>query len=298
MSRPLDPVTLKHFVAVCEEGSIARAAVREALVASALSKRLAALEAEVGTALLLRRRRGIEVTPAGQALLARARELLAGLERTRMELRAFSQGVQGTVRVLASPSVVAERLPAQLADFCAQHPAIALSLDERMSPEIVRGVREGTADVGVLWARLDLTGLDVQPYRQDRICVAMSPSHALARRTQLRFEETLAEASICAAPGGQMDQLIRRQAALLGRVPMHRIQVQSIDAACRLAAAGLGIAILPQDAATAHAGAGRLALVPLAEPWAVRHLVVIARQGALRSPAAQQLVKALAEPDQ
>ena len=95
MSRPLDPVTLKHFVAVCEEGSIARAAAREALVASALSKRLAALEAEVGTALLLRRRRGIEVTPAGQALLARARELLAGLERARMELGAFSRGVQG-----------------------------------------------------------------------------------------------------------------------------------------------------------------------------------------------------------
>jgi DNA-binding transcriptional LysR family regulator len=298
MSRPLDPVTLKHFVAVCEEGSIARAAAREALVASALSKRLAALEAEVGTALLLRRRRGIEVTPAGQALLARARELLAGLERARMELGAFSRGVQGSVRLLASPSVVAEKLPAQLAGFCARHPAIALSLDECMSPEIVRGVREGTADVGVLWARLDLTGLDVQPYRQDRICVAMSPSHALARRTQLRFEETLAEASICAAPGGQMDQLIRRQAALLGRVPMHRIQVQSIDAACRLAAAGLGIAILPQDAATAHAGAGRLALVPLAEAWAVRQLVVIARQGALRSPAAQQLVQALAEPDQ
>src|SRR5437764_163032 len=82
----------------------ARAAERESLVASALSKRIAALEAEVGVALLLRNRRGIEPTPAGEALLGRAREVLAGLERLRVELGGFGTGVQGSVRVLASPS--------------------------------------------------------------------------------------------------------------------------------------------------------------------------------------------------
>src|SRR5690242_20107941 len=100
MQRPLDPVSLQHFVAVCEEGSIARAAARESLVASALSKRIAALEEDVGVPLLVRRRRGIEATAAGQALLARAREVLAGLEQLRAEMGAFGQGVQGSVRVL------------------------------------------------------------------------------------------------------------------------------------------------------------------------------------------------------
>src|SRR6185369_2832750 len=170
MTRPLDPVSLQHFVAVCEEGNIARAAAREALVASALSKRIAALEAEVGVALLARRRRGVEPTPAGQALLARSREVLAGLDQLRVELGAFGAGVQGSVRVFASPSVLAERLPDDIADFVARHPGIRLGLDERISPDIVRGVREGSADLGVLWDLIDLAGLQVLPYRTDRLC--------------------------------------------------------------------------------------------------------------------------------
>jgi len=94
MQRPLDPVSLQHFVAVCEEGNIARAAARESLVASALSKRIAALEAEVGVALLVRRRRGVEPTPAGQALLARSRELLSGLQQLRIELTGFTSAMR------------------------------------------------------------------------------------------------------------------------------------------------------------------------------------------------------------
>lgn len=296
MTRPLDPVSLQHFVAVCDEGNIARAAARESLVASALSKRIAALEADIGVPLLTRRRRGVEPTPAGQALLARARELLSGLDRIRVELGAWRDGVQGSVRVFASPSVLAERLPDDLAAFTDRHPGIRIGLDERMSPAIVGGVREGSADLGVLWDRItDLSGLQVLPYREDRLCVVMSPGHPLARRPSLRFADTLDQASINVSPGGQMDQLLRRQAALAGRLPSHRMEVSSLDAACRLVGAGLGLAILPLEAATPHAGAGRLAFVPLAEPWAVRRFVVVARAAPQLSSAARLLAEHLRE---
>lgn len=290
MPRPLDPVSLQHFVAVCEEGNIARAAARESLVASALSKRIAALEAEVGVPLLVRRRRGVEPTVAGEALLARAREVLAGLDRLRAELSGYGQGVRGSVRVLVSPSVLAERLPDDIATFVDRHPGIRVSLDERTSEAIVRGVREGVADLGVLWDSItDLSGLEVLPYRSDRLCVVMSATHPLARRAALHFVDTLEQASISVVPGGQVDQLLRRQAALAGKLPAYRMQVSSIDAACRLVAAGLGLAILPMEAATPHAGAGRLALVPLEEPWALRRFVVVTRAAALVSATARLL---------
>src|SRR5688572_6870579 len=293
MSRPLDPVSLQLFVAVCEEGSVAAAAVRESLVASALSKRIGALEAELGTQLLVRRRRGIEPTPAGAALLARAREILGDLDRLRGELGAFGQGIQGSVRVLASPSVLAEQLPEDVAVFMDRHPAVRVSLDERTSPDIVRSLLEGAADVGVMWDLADLAGLETLPYRADRLCVAMAPSHALARRASLRYADTLDQPSVCVAPGGLMDQLLRRQAALLGRLPSHRIQVSSMDAACRIIAAGLGLAILPREVAVPHAGAGRLALVPLAEAWSVRRFVVVTRSHPLRSATASLLAEFL-----
>jgi len=286
MIRPLDPVSLQHFVAVCEEGSIARAAAREAMVASALSKRIGALEAEVGVPLLLRRRHGVEPTPAGEALLARAREVLGALARMRAELGAFGQGAQGSVRVLASPSVLAEHLPEDIGRFLSHHPALRVSLDERVSPDIVRSLREGAADLGVLWDQANLSGLHSVPYRRDHLCVAMAPSHPLARRPSLRFVDTLDQVSVGVATGGLMDQLLRRQAALVGGLPVHRIQVSSMDAACRIVAAGLGLAVLPREVAVPHAGAGRLALVPLAEPWAARRFVVASRPEPLLSASA------------
>lgn len=294
MSRPIDPVSLQLFVALCEEGSIARAAERESLVASALSKRLAALEAEVGVPLVTRRPHGVEPTPGGQALLARAREVLYAHDQLRAELDAFAAGVQGSVRVLASPSVLAGRLPEDIAAFLERQPHLRVGLDERTSGDIVRGVREGSADVGLLWDHLaDLSGLEVLPYRTDRLCVALSPRHALARRSSLTYAQTLDEPSINVSPGGQLDQLVRRQAALLGRVPAHRMQVSSLDAAFRLVAAGLGLAIMPAEAATPHAGAGRLVLVPLAEAWAERRLVIVTRGAPLLSAAAGLLVQSL-----
>lgn len=292
-TRPLDPLTLRHFVAVCEEGSIARAATREALVASALSKRIGALETGLGVTLLHRRRRGVEPTPAGEALLARAREVLSALERVRGEVGAFAAGLQGSVRVLASPSVLAERLPEDIGRFLAAHPGLNVSLDERVSIDIVRTLHQGAADVGVLWDHVDLAGLHVVPYHRDHLCVAVTPAHRLARRPRVVFAELLEpgldQPTIGVAPGGLMDQLLRRQAALLGRTMVYRVQVSSMDAACRMAAAGLGLAILPREAATPHAGAGRLALVPLDEPWAMRRFVIVRRPPPLQSVGAQRL---------
>lgn len=294
MNRPLDPVSLKHFVAVCEEGSIQRAAEREALVASALSKRITALEGELGVALLVRRRRGVQPTDAGQALLQRARELLSHLDQLRAELAAYGQGVQGSVRVLASPSALAEELPDDVARFGARHPGIRIGLEERASQDVVRGLRHGTADLGVLWdAPGELDGLERLPYRSDRLCVAVSPDHPLARRPSLRHADTLDHDSIGVVPGGQIDRLLRRQAALAGRVPTYRMQVSSIDVACRLVAAGLGLAILPMEAALPHAGAGRLRFVALDEPWALRRFVVVRRAGEAGSAAARMLADEL-----
>jgi DNA-binding transcriptional LysR family regulator len=294
MPKPLDATSLHLFVAVCEHGSIARAAAQAALVPSALSKRIAALEVEAGVPLLQRQRRGVVPTPAGEALLRQAREVLAAMDRMRVELGSFGRGVQGSVHVLASPSVLAERLPDDIATFLAAQSGIRVTLAERSSQDIVRRLHEGAADIGVMWDQVDLSGLQVLPYGSDRLCVALAPSHALARRPRVRFEETLDHDSVGVVPGGLVDTLVRRQAALLGRLPAQRIQVTSVDAACRIVAAGLGLAILPREAVAPHAGAGRLRLVKLDEPWVVRRFVLASRPAPLVSASARLLLDHLA----
>lgn len=290
MSRHFDPVTLRLFVAVCEERNIARAAARDSLVPSAVSKRIAAIEREIGTPLLLRGRRGIEPTAAGEALLRQARDVLSAMERMRAEISEFATGVQGSVRVMASVSALAERLPDDIASFLARYKSARVGLDEGVSSEINRAVREGAADVGVLWDAGVADGLQLARYRTDRLCVVVHAAHPLARHKRVRFAQTLDHAAIGVAPGGTVEAMLRRQAALLGRDLTIRIQVSGFDAACRIVSAGLGLAILPREAITPTAGATGLVMVPLTDPWALRRFVVCSRADGALSATARLLI--------
>jgi DNA-binding transcriptional LysR family regulator len=287
--KSFDPVTLRLFVAVCEERNIARAAERESIVASAVSKRIAAIEAAVGAPLLVRGRHGIEPTAAGATLLRQAREVLSTMARMHAELSEFASGVMGSVRVVAAPSVLAETLADDIGSFLQQHPQVRVSLDERVSPEVVRSVREGAAELGVLWDASELAGLATLAYRRDRLCLAAPRSHVLARRKRIAFAEAIDHVAVAVAPGGMMDRLLQREAARLGKTLVNRIQVSGMDAAARIVAAGLGPAILPREAVAQHASASRLALVPLTDAWAERRFVVITR-GDSSVPAAARLL--------
>jgi DNA-binding transcriptional LysR family regulator len=77
---------------------------------------------------------------------------------------------------------------------------VRVSIDERVSSEIVRALREGSADVGVLWDHSDLGGLHAVPYRSDHLDVVAHPGHALAHRRRLRFAETLGHDAVSVAP--------------------------------------------------------------------------------------------------
>ena len=278
MRKTFDPVSLRLFVAVCEERNIARAAEREAIVASAVSKRIAVIEAEVGAPLLVRGRRGIEPTAAGQALLRQAREVLSSMARMHAELSDFATGAQGSVRIVAATSVLAEQLASDIGAFLKQHPRVRVSLAERVSHDIVKSVREGAAELGVLWdASTGLSGLATLAYRHDRLCLATPLGHPLARRKRIAFAEALPHVSVSVAPGGMTDRLLQREAARLGVTLVNRVQVSGMDAAARIVAAGLGPAILPREAVMMHADHQGLALVPLTDPWAKRRFVLCHR---------------------
>jgi len=293
MKRHFDPVTLRMFVAVCEERNIARAAQREAIVASAISKRIAAIEGEVGVSLLKRGRRGIEPTAAGEVLLRQARDVLATLERMHAELSEFASGVNGSVRVFASLSVLSEFLPDDVSGFLARNQRVRVSLEERVSSEIVRGVREGAVDFGVCWNAGELSGLATLRYRQDHLCAAMLPTHPLARRKRLAFVETLPFEQIEILSGSMVQVTLRRAAALANQVIRHRIQVSTFDAACRNVAAGLGIAVVPREAAGTFSQALDLRLIPLTDSWAIRRFVVCMRSRETLTATARLLVEYL-----
>lgn len=290
MKKHFDPVSLRLFVAVCEERNIARAADREAIVPSAISKRIAAIEEDIGAPLLKRGRRGIEPTAAGQALLMRARDILATMERLHGELSEFATGVRGSVRVFASISALSEFLADDVGTFLARHDSVRVSLEERLSPDIVRGVREGAVDFGVCWDASDLSGLQLLRYRVDHLSIVVPAAHPLAGRKRVGFEDTLDYPQVDVQPGSIMQAMLARYAALAGRALHRRIQVSTFEAASRSVAANLGIAIIPRESASVYAKALNLRVQPLADDWARRRFVICLRSRDVLSPAARLLV--------
>ncbi|WP_395027773.1 LysR family transcriptional regulator [Comamonas odontotermitis] len=280
-ARRIDLTSLQLFVAVCELGSIGRAAEREFIAASAVSKRLSDLETAVDTQLLYRHSRGVTLTPAGESLLHHARNVLFGLERMQGELSEYADGVRGHVRVHANISAIVQFLPEDLGSFAREHSQIKIDLQEHLSADVVQAVHEGTADLGICnpdavqgAAEMELQS---RPYRSDHLMLVVPLSHALAKRDAISFEEALEWDIVGLQSGSSISQAMRSASAQLRRPLRQRIQVTSLDAMCRMIDNGLGVGLVPDRAFTLMHGVGNLRGIQLTDDWAHRELRLMAR---------------------
>jgi DNA-binding transcriptional LysR family regulator len=293
--RDLDLTSLRLFVAVCDARNIARAAADANLVGSAVSKRLAQLEEQLGTPLLTRRRHGVDPTPAGESLLEHARELLLGAQRIERDMAAYAAGVRGQVRVLATASVMAEKLADDVAAFLAapEHEGIRVELEVRTSPQVVQGIRDGVASLGICWKSphgADLRGLDSVPYREDWLALVMHADHPLAGHARLRFADALDWDYVGLPVNSAVQSLMVRVAAEMGRHLQYRMIVTDFEAALRVVRTRLAISVIPVEIAMPRAEAYGLRVVPLDEPWAQREFAICFRGLTAVTPAAQLLL--------
>jgi DNA-binding transcriptional LysR family regulator len=294
--RPIDLVTLKLFVTVCETRNLVRAGERENIAGSAISKRLAQLEERIGTPLLARRRHGVVPTPAGEAMLEHARAVLAGVDRMEHDMSAFTTGVRGQVRILATASAAAERLADDLAEFLGDpaHADILVDIEERVSTRLVRGIREGVASLGICWDAADMDGLQSRKYRSDNMGVVVHPSHALAACASVSLARILDFPHVGLQSSSAVQSRVARAAAVLGKRLDQRLTVSTFDAALKIVRAKLAICLMPCEVAAEYAQAHGLCVIPLAEPWAHRRFAISYRDEAMLSTAARLLMEFLA----
>ncbi len=291
-ARRIDLTSLQLFVAVCDLGSISRAAEREFIAASAVSKRLSDMETTLATPLLVRHTRGVNLTPAGESLLHHARSMLYSLEKMQGELSEYAFGVRGHVRVHASISAVVQFLPEDLGQFSREHGQIKIDLEEHLSSEVIRAVQEGAADLGICNTADGVGTLQTQPYRQDNLVLIVPVEHSLSARDAINFEESLDFDHVGLNANSSIYLAMHRAAATQGRSIKLRIHVAGLDAMCRMIANGLGIGVMPQRAfELMHPG--QLTAVPLSDPWATRQIELVARDFATLPVTARLLLEHL-----
>lgn len=295
--RDIDLKTLRLLVSVCEHGNMGRAARKEHIEPSAVSKRIAQLESDLGVPLLIRSRRGVQPTPAGQALLEHARSMLFTMDRIAGDIAAFGSGLKGSVSVCASASAIAEALLDDIASFMRQpeHQNIRVNVEERTSSELADRLRDGLASVGVCWDNVNLDGLQWRPYREDRLVLAVHPGHPLAGRREIAFADSLDYEHVGLPSSTAGYTMFQRAAASAGRTISYRAVVSNFDAAFRVVAADLGISVVPAEVGLGYERMMQVRLIPLTDAWARRRFVVCFRDFDALQPAAQRMVEHLVD---
>ncbi|WP_328612960.1 LysR family transcriptional regulator [Amycolatopsis sp. NBC_00355] len=285
--------TLREFA---DRGSVTAAARALHCTPSAVSQQLRALQGEVGLPLTEPAGRGLRLTDAGRALVARADEVLAALERAESELDTYRSAPRGRVRVAIFQSAGLMLLPGLLTRI-AGHDGLEIDVrDVDMTPPEVPGL---VADYDVVVAHrdehapeFDQDRLDVVPLLREPLDVALPAGHRLANRRRVELPELADERWISVDFGFPVDDVLRSLTVRTGVRPVVVQRINDFRITERLVAAGHGIALLPRYTMDTRRGSGLVGR-PLAGIRAARLVEAVCRTGALQRPAVAQVIEEL-----
>jgi DNA-binding transcriptional LysR family regulator len=277
----LDLRLVDYFVAVAEELHFGRAAERLHIAQPSLSQQIRRLETQLGVTLLDRNSRNVQLTDAGEALLAEGRKTLRQAERA---IQATRTAAAPLLKVGFYGSAGSDLLPDVLRAFAKRQPSLAVSVNELLLGSI-DALLDGTVDVAFTRLQPGQTQLDVAPIRTEPRVLALAVAHPLASRDSVVFAELASESFITnpmvpdhgARPPRWLAEQHRH--GLPARVAAQSAGVPEI---LTLVAAGLGVCLVPSTVARHHARID-IAYVPVsdAEPAVVS---LAWRPGTLSAP--------------
>jgi len=293
MSHQFDPVTLRYFLAVVEEGSMAKAAERENISTPAISRRIAELESQLGIPLLDRFSTGVKPTYAGLSLEADSRKILEAIESAQNKLAELKKGVRGKVRLSANPSSVAGRLLEDIQIFCAKHPAVHVKLDEQRSAQVVQAVIGGKSDIGISMSASDAGSLDVWSYRTISLVLVVPVNHQLVDRQSIAFSKTT-EFNFVTYPDSSTVGAVVASAAKKCGIPIKSsVEATTQEGMRRLVELGMGVALMTEESAVPYSNFRAIRCIHITDDWARLPTYICTRRAETLSPSARLLLSQL-----
>jgi DNA-binding transcriptional LysR family regulator len=283
---------LAYFVAIAEERNFTRAAERIPIAQPAISQQIRRLEAELGERLFLRDRRGIRLTPAGEALLPHARTALQAAEGGREAVAALGGLLTGRLTVGLVHPLPDRRFPRLLGAFHRTYPRIELTLLEDQTDALLAALAAGELHAALVGlGRYDRPPPDVASLlvAREPVVVAVHPTHPLAGRGQVRLRGLRDEPMVTLTRASKLRSTLETACQAAGFAPRIVAETSDLGVMVELAADQLGVAVLP---ASGLAGAAELVQLRLTQPKLDRRLLLVWRPAA--SPPAGRAFLALA----
>lgn len=291
---------LEYFAAVARQRHFGRAAEEVYVTQSALSQQVRRLEEELGLALLVRTSRGVELTPAGEDLLARAESILGAAAEAKAAMDEHLGVTRGIARVAAA-AADAPGLPDALVSFHRAHPGIQIALRHGSASEAANLARRGAVDLALAGLRAEherpASGLEVALLTDEPLRLIAAPGHPLAGTSGVAIGDLRTSPLILAERGTALRDAVAAACADAGFSPIPLFEVSDPATVRWLAHAGLGVAAVP--ASWLERPGPEVGVATLAEP-APRHRVAMLTPSAGATPAGRLLREhlrlALADP--
>lgn len=237
---------LRYFVTVADESSFTRAAERLHISQPPLSQQIAQLEDELGTRLLVRTSRRVELTLAGTAFLDHARAILERVDRARSEARAMGAGSAGRLDIGLSGSLLLGPLPQLIAEYRRSHPAVDVILHEMTPTMQLEGLLDRKLALSLSRTALDDESVTSEMAWPEAVVAALPHGHALARRRTLTLDDLKGEDFILLRlDSSGFARYLHNCCIKAGFVPRVAQQVVESQAIPSLVAAGLGVGLVP-----------------------------------------------------
>ena len=256
---------LSTLIAIVEHGNLSAAARARRLSQPAVTKQVQRMEAELGLALMVRGpKRQVELTPAGERMLAFARETLEQWEALGRDLAGLKEVGQGTL-VLAASTIPGEYvLPGLLAAFRSKYPQVDVHMTVSDTEDVTTKVLSDQADVGVIGSALALPGLRLERLVGDEVVLAVPPDHAFAQRESVTVEELRGASLILREEGSGTRRSVEAALAAVDlRLPREQgaLILGSTQAILQAVTQRLGLGFVSARAAAQGQADGRLACV-------------------------------------
>jgi len=284
--------SLKMFCDVVETGSFSRAAQINHVTQSAVSQQIRALENRYEQKLLSRSARQVTPTPAGERLFHGCKEILARFAEVEQEIREQGTQIAGTTSVSTIYSVGLHELQSIQKSLLKAHPKVNMRLSYRRSDQVYDDVILGAAEIGIVAYPQPRAGVDILPFRDDRLAVVSAPNHPFASKAKVSMA-ALAGVPLIAfdreAPTRKaIDRLFRERGLELNPV----MEMDNVETVKRAVEMGLGVAVLPAATVQHEVAEGTLVAKPFAEGNFSRPIGLLVRKGKYLDRASQAVLEA------
>lgn len=283
---------LRAFVAVGRLLAFAAAAKELHLSESALSRRIASLEQELGLRLLDRNTRSVSLTAPGERFLAHVQSAIAELDRAVQDLYKVARLEAGEVSVGCMFSAVHDFLPAVIQTFQTKHPLVFVRIVEAGADEVLQSVHSGQVDFAINYIGRTESDVVFTPLAHERFVLACATGHPLSRLHQVPWgvlrQYPYAQVAQASRNRALIDQALAER---VGQLPPPVCEVQHIATLIGLVESGAAVAIVPQ--LTLPRDTHKVVGIPLEGPPVVRTIGLIRRADKSLTPAAQAFMQLL-----